>query len=237
MSARDRRRRRTVWLASVVAHGAVALIPLSWLTLEVGGGESGGQDGARGTGFEVVLFAESTPGAAAPPVGTPTVPPPPEPEPPVLPEPEAPAVPVAPPPSEQAGEPDGTFDPAPDPGGGEGASGTAIRGLPGDDADGDEGPAGGGRPAPVFRPPRPLTAALPVSPEDVGDLDIPGEIPVRLRIAPDGRVIEIVPQMSDLPAPVMDALRESAEAMRFLPARRGGRRVEAWFSMRFVYRR
>ncbi|HET9234181.1 MAG TPA: hypothetical protein VFP10_08595 [Candidatus Eisenbacteria bacterium] len=103
---------------------------------------------------------------------------------------------------------------------------------------GSEGGAGGGAPTPeTYQPPRLLAGALPLDPDDVIAQQVPAEIPVRLRVGPDGRVRDIVPEIENLPAPVLDALRRSADAMRFAPARSSGKPVEGWFSMSFVYRR
>jgi hypothetical protein len=88
-----------------------------------------------------------------------------------------------------------------------------------------------------YRAPRLLAGALPIDPEESGKLDVPDEIPVRLRIGVDGRVLEIVPENPHLSGPVRRALDRSAAAMRFAPARRGNRPVEGWFSMTFVFRR
>jgi hypothetical protein len=103
--------------------------------------------------------------------------------------------------------------------------------------EGDPSPAAGpGDPAPRFQPPRLLAGALPIDPEDSDELDVPEEIPVRLRIAKDGTVKEIVPADPDLSGILMKALEESARVMRFIPARVGDEPVEAWFSMTFIYR-
>ena len=96
---------------------------------------------------------------------------------------------------------------------------------------------GGGAPEETFQPPRLLAGALPLDPDDVIAHQVPAEIPVRLRVGPDGRVKEIVPEIEHLPPPVLNALQRSADAMRFAPARRSGKPVEGWFSMSFVYRR
>lgn len=102
---------------------------------------------------------------------------------------------------------------------------------------GDAGAAGAGEGPAHFLPPRLLAGALPIDPADVDAIDIPAEIPVRLRVGPDGAVREIVPEVVGLGAPVLEALRRSAEAMRFAPARLDGEPVEAWFRMTFVHRR
>jgi hypothetical protein len=82
-----------------------------------------------------------------------------------------------------------------------------------------------------------LAGALPIDPKDVGSLDVPPEIPVRLRVGADGRIREIVPETASLSPAVLQAIRRSAAAMRFAPARLDGKPVEAWFSMTFVHRR
>jgi hypothetical protein len=86
-------------------------------------------------------------------------------------------------------------------------------------------------------PPRLLAGALPLDPEVSRDLDVPPQIPVRLRIGTDGRVQEVVPEISGLSPTVLAAVKRSAQAMRFTPARRGDVAVEAWFPMTFEYHR
>jgi hypothetical protein len=81
-----------------------------------------------------------------------------------------------------------------------------------------------------------LAGALPLDPDKAVALSVPPEIPVRLRVGPDGRVKELIPEIEHLAPAVLDALHRSADAMRFAPARRRGEPVEGWFSMTFVYR-
>ena len=120
--------------------------------------------------------------------------------------------------------------------GGIGSGGGGIGDGMGDGTgSGSEG--GGGAPPETYQPPRLLAGALPLDPDDVMAHQVPAEIPVRLRVGPDGRVMDIVPEIENLPAPVLDALQRSADAMRFAPARSSGRPVEGWFSMSFVFRR
>jgi hypothetical protein len=81
-----------------------------------------------------------------------------------------------------------------------------------------------------------LAGALPLDPDDAATLQVPPEIPVRLRVGADGRVKEILPQIATLAPPILEALHRSAEAMRFAPAMSAGKPVEGWFSMTFVFR-
>jgi hypothetical protein len=113
-------------------------------------------------------------------------------------------------------------------GSGGGSGGTGSEG---------DGTGGGGAPALGYEPPRLLAGALPLDPDAVTTLQIPPEIPVRLHVGTDGRVMEIVPEIEHLAPPILEALHRSADAMRFAPARSGGEPVDGWFSMTFVYRR
>jgi protein TonB len=118
-----------------------------------------------------------------------------------------------------------------------GPSGSASKAGGAAAGDAPDGGPGAGGDAVLYRPPRLLAGALPIDPEESGKLEVPDEIPVRLRVGADGRVLEIVPENLDLSAPVREALERSAAVMRFAPARRGARAVEGWFSMTFVFRR
>lgn len=110
--------------------------------------------------------------------------------------------------------------------------------IPGGGGGGTPSPATGpGAPPSPYQPPRLLAGALPIDPDDSEELNVPEEIPVRLRIGADGTVLEIVPSDPDLPPKVMEALERSAQAMKFIPARRDDRPVEAWFHMTFVHRK
>jgi len=121
------------------------------------------------------------------------------------------------------------------------AGGAAIPGGGGGTTLGEESegaPATGpGAPPSPYQPPRLLAGALPIDPDDSEELNVPAEIPVRLRIGADGMVQEIVPSDPDLPPKVIEALERSAQAMRFIPARRDDRPVEAWFHMTFIHRK
>jgi len=79
--------------------------------------------------------------------------------------------------------------------------------------------------------------ALPFSEREARALGAPPEIAVRLLVGTDGRVVRVEPADPSIPAPVVDAVIRSTEVMRFVPARRDGRAVEAWFSMAFVFRK
>lgn len=122
----------------------------------------------------------------------------------------------------------------PDSSGGTGSGGGGTGNGMGD---GTGGEGGGGAPPETYQPPRLLAGALPLDPDDVMAHQVPAEIPVRLRVGPDGCVMDIVPEIEHLPAPVLDALRRGADAMRFAPARSSGKPVEGWFAMSFVFRR
>ena len=118
--------------------------------------------------------------------------------------------------------------------------GSGQASLPGSGQASSPASAGGGTgdaASSAYQPPRLLAGALPIDPKDVESLEVPPEIPVRMRVGTDGRVLEIVPEMPALSLPVLQAIRRSAEAMRFSPARLAGEPVEAWFSMTFVHRR
>ncbi len=123
--------------------------------------------------------------------------------------------------------------------GGSGGSNLGTGGGSGDGGGGDGGSGGAGgsgTPEARYQPPRLLAGALPLDPDDAATLQVPPEIPVRLRIGADGRVKEILPQIASLAPPILAALHRSAEAMRFVPAQSGGEPVEGWFEMTFVYR-
>lgn len=232
------RRSRNFWLVSLLLHGGAALIPLSWLTVDSPAGGGGGGGGP--VAVSLVAFASLSDPAAA----VPTVPaPPPSPDAvevdalPPEPEPVRDPAPVAsdPKPTE-AGEAPGAAvvgegGPAPDPGEG-------LKGVGPGPTDGDGAGAGAGDGSrAAYRPPRLLAGALPLTPEESKDLDLPREIPVRLKIGTDGSVVEIEPADPALPEVLKEALRRSAAAMRFVPAKLGEEPVEAWFSMTFIYRR
>lgn len=222
-------RLRTALVLSAFLHAGLFLLPVPGLLT---GPDRPGP--TPGRGYVVSLFeppggesaaTEPAPPAEAKPQPQPTPVPEvvPKPEPTPTPETPAEAPAPAPAPAETA---------TPSPAAGDGAAGPATE-RPG-------GGQGGDRPVPPpvrFTPPQLLAGALPIDPKDSEALDVPEEIPVRLRVGTDGQVLEIVPGIADLPDAVTAALERSARAMRFLPARRGDRPVEAWFSMTFVFRR
>ena len=89
-----------------------------------------------------------------------------------------------------------------------------------------------------YRAPRLLVGALPLSAADwEGNESGELEIPVRLKVGVDGRVLAVEPADPALARPLREAVERSAEAMRFVPAALDGTPVEAWFSMSFVFRR
>lgn len=89
-----------------------------------------------------------------------------------------------------------------------------------------------------YRAPRLLVGALPLSAGDwEGDESGELEIPVRLKVGVDGRVLAVEPADPALARLLREAVERSAEAMRFVPAALDGAPVEAWFSMSFVFRR
>jgi len=213
---------RTAVLVSLVLHAGLFLLPAAGLL--PGPGRPGPESGE---GIVVSLF--ESPGRESPALES---------------EPETPPEPVVPPVPDPVPDPASPVSTAPSPeatapptpavaGGGEAGA------IPGP---GHAGAAGGDGSEPVpprtaFTPPQLLAGALPIDPQDSEALDVPAEIPVRIRVGTDGQVLEIVPQIADLPPAVTAALERSAHAMRFLPARRGNRPVEAWFAMTFVFRR
>jgi len=219
---------RTTVTASLLLHAALFLVPAGvWQQLS-GLGPRGGNDPGGGRPL-VVAFYDPGPLGEEPVLGPEAVvePPPSEPEP-SEPSPERTADPL------EASSPPSSPDPASasaeGPAGagrpGERDPGTPGAGdVPGFDEDGDAG----------FHPPRLLTGALPIDPEEIEDLDLPEEIPVRIRVGRDGRVLRIEPLQPDLPEVVREAIVRSARAMRFVPARQGEDAVEAWFSMTFIY--
>jgi outer membrane biosynthesis protein TonB len=87
-----------------------------------------------------------------------------------------------------------------------------------------------------YVPPRLLAGALPLAPED-REAGTPAEITARLLVGADGYVSRVEPATAALSPRVADAVRRSALAMRFAPARRGDTAVPAWFTMTFTYRR
>jgi protein TonB len=211
---------------SLILHLSLLIVPQSWW--DMAGGAVQAPAGSEDA-FPVSLFelpAASAPEAPVPPTSD-AVP---------APQPAAATPAEEEKPDEAAAEAEPSIDPA--------ASGVGSSGEPsptpaaGAERDGVEGEVmgeGGGEVR--YRPPRLLAGALPIDPEESERLKVPAEIPVRLRVGTDGRVLEIVPEDPDLAAPVQEALERSAEAMRFVPAYLGSEPVEAWFSMTFIYRR
>lgn len=210
---------RTAVALSLALHLAAVLVPMD--------PQGMGEGVAAPVGFVVSLL--EMPRAEAP--AAKPLPPAPEPRPETPP---VPAVPEAAPqtaPREDAGA---VSEPASPP------AGAPVPAADAGSPSAGEAPGSGpgeGETAVRFRPPRLLVGGLPIDPEDSGKLEVPDEIPVRLRIGVDGRVLEIIPENPDLSDPVRKALDRSAAAMRFAPARRGDRAVEGWFSMTFVFRR
>ena len=205
---------------SAALHAALLLVPATWWD-EVPGG-----DPLRGGRTFTVSLFESAPDGDPAAEAVPAEP-----------EPEAEAEPVAAEPA--LPEPAPVEAPVPaetPPAGADGSRGRSAGGVPGESGAGAEEGAETGAGKASFRAPRPLSVALPIDPENPGDLEVPPEIPVRLWIGTDGSVLRVVPQIEGLPAPVQTALEESARNMRFIPASRGGTPVEAWFSMTFVFR-
>lgn len=222
-------RLRTALVLSAFLHAGLFLLPVPGLLT---GPDRLGP--TPGRGYVVTLF--EPPGGESPavelsPPAEPELQPQPTPVPEVVPTPEPAPKPAQETPAEAPAPAPGETA-APTPAAGDGAAGPAAE-QPG-------GGQGGDRPVPPpvrFTPPQLLAGALPIDPKDSEALDVPEEIPVRLRVGTDGQVLEIVPGIADLPDAVTAALERSARAMRFLPARRGDRPVEAWFSMTFVFRR
>lgn len=210
-------RLRTALVLSAVLHAGLFLLPVPGLLT---GPDRPGP--TPGRGYVVSLF--EPPGGESPAT---------EPAPPAEPKSQPTPVPEVVPKPDVAPEP-ATRTPA------EAPAAAAGDGAAGPGAERPGGGQGGDRPVPPpirFIPPQLLAGALPIDPKDSEALDVPEEIPVRLRVGTDGQVLEIVPGIADLPDAVTAALERSARAMRFLPARRGDRPVEAWFSMTFVFRR
>lgn len=208
---------------SILVHGGVLLAPLPWFAA----GPMGGRGASRVIGFELLAYDPGGPvaGPEAPPEPTPE----PEPRPPAAP-PEPPPVAPSDPELPEATVPDGVFPGrTPD---AESASEAAAAGSKAEPGDDPSGSPGGAR----YRPPRILVGALPLSAEESRALDVPEEIHVRLRIGRDGRVDRVEAVDPDLNPRILAIIRESASAMRFVPARRGREPVEAWFSMAFVFR-
>ena len=87
----------------------------------------------------------------------------------------------------------------------------------------------------AFRPPRLLVGALPLSPEQSVELSPNQEIPVRLRVTKTGRVEKVESIDPDLDPRILAAVQKAVEVMRFVPAKRGGAAVDAWFAMKFIY--
>jgi hypothetical protein len=219
---------RATVMASLLLHTALFLVPAGvWRQLP-GLGPRGG-DGPGGGRPLVVAFYDPGPLGEKPVLGPEAAvePPPSEPVPSEpTPRTATPPVEIPSPPSSadpEAGSAEGTA------GGsrrGEGVPGApGVGDVPGFEEDGDEG----------FHPPRLLTGALPIDPEEIEDLDVPREIPVRIRVGQDGRVLRIEPLQTDLPEVVREAIVRSARAMRFVPARQGKDAVESWFAMTFIY--
>ena len=208
---------RAALVGSLMIHLALAFLP--WGGLLGGEGDESPGDG----NFEVSLIPGVAGGGEIPGAPAETVDPPieavSEPEPVDSPEPER----------VETAEPEPEPTGAATPGGGGGNA-------PGEDPEGGSATGLDAPPAP-YRPPRLLVAVLPIDPDDSEDLDVPAEIPVRLRVGKDGKVKEIIPSNPDLPPQVMEALERSARAMKFLPARRGDQFVEAWYHMTFGYRK
>jgi protein TonB len=240
----DRRLFRGALAISLGFHLVLVLIPASWWQRVSFGGGGTPLEGTAGENVVLVSLFED-PGLLE---GDPTEPEPPE-------EPQEPEVRPEPQP-ETPGETADVADPAPEPEPAEslpaGTDTTAqARTASGGAITGGAAPQGGSRPGegqgspgeedprPRFSPPRLLTGALPLDPDDVGDLDVevPEEIPVRFRVGRDGRVVDIVPSDPDLPQKLLEAIRRSAEDMRFVPARMGDRPVEGWFALTYIYRR
>ena len=215
---------------SVAGHLALLAVPVALWRALAGLPGPGDLDeaGRRGGDFLVVSLLEE-----APPSGE-------------SPSPQAPAR-VAPPPRREEPRLISTPEPVPTvaPSGGqgegegpagqeEGEAGSMEQGA------GDAGAGGSGEGAGTsaqYRPPRLLAGALPLTPQESESLPSPLEIPVRLHIGLDGRVISVEPADAALPEVLRDALERSARAMRFLPARLGEEPVEAVFTMTFIYRR
>ncbi len=219
-------------VGSLVIHLALVLLPWGEFL------EGEGAEPVRGGSFEVSLIPgvsgdEDAPGepAEVAPLPAEAVPPPvPVESADVEPEPPEPSTDESTPTPQDASElPAGPATGAATAGGG-GAT------APGEESEGVSS-AGVGEPPAVYRPPRVLGVALPIDPDDFEELDVPPKIPVRLRIGKDGRVKEIVPADPDLPPLVIEALERSAQAMKFIPARRGDQVVEGWFTMTFEYRK
>ncbi len=221
---RSGRRLRGALAASLLFHLALFLVPAAWWATVVasGGGGAAGREGAVPGVFTVSLAPpEAAEPRAAEPRGAPPLPEPVPPVPaaavrPAVPSPAAEAA-VSSPAAEAAVSPEGASER------GEGATGAGAAAATGSTGDrtGTPGPA---EPRPGFRPPQLLVGALPLAPDESSRLRVPGEIPVRLRVGTDGRVVEVVPGVEGLPAPVLDAVHRSAAAMRFRPARMGGNR-------------
>jgi hypothetical protein len=215
----DERLLRRAVIASVTLHLAAAAVPGSWWRTVA---RIEDIPPSRRAAVEITLVSGSLGGDLPPletPVETPAPPaerPPTAPSPPEPPRAEGPAAPALPDLRELTAPGSGVAR-RPNPGGG--------------------GAAASGEGENQYVPPRLLAGALPIDPRESEALHVPSEIPVRLRVGVDGRVIEVVPEIDDLPPAVIAALRRSASTMRFIPARRGGRPVEAWFPMTFVYRR
>ena len=219
-------------VGSLVIHLALAFLP--WGDFFEGAGE----EPARGGSFEVSLIPGVSGGEEAPGEPAEVAPPPAEAVPPpdpvesakVEPEPTEPATDGSVPTPQDASELPTAA-----------ATGTATAGGGGATAPGEESEgvsaAGLNEPPAVYRPPRVLGVALPIDPDHSEELDVPPKIPVRLRIGKDGTVKEIVPSDPDLSPLVLEALERSARAMKFIPARRGDRVVEGWFTMTFEYRK
>jgi protein TonB len=208
-------------VVSLLLHAALLfLASMLWQGL-AGGGPRVGGGGERP--LLVAFYDPGPPGEPGPELG-PELPPP-EPDEPTPPEPEPPVLPApAPEPSPAAEAASGGGGGTPPPG--EDAIGSPAMGeVPGSPEEGTN----------RFQPPRLLTGALPLDPEEIENLAVPEEIPVRIRVGPDGRVLRIEPVDAGLPPVVREAIERSARAMRFLPARRGETAVEAWFSMTFIY--
>lgn len=222
MSGENRVLARTA-AASVLFHVALVLAPGSWWE----GLTPREEPGRAGSHLEGPLTVSLVPWGPAAVAG------PPRPEPVEAPPP-APAVaapPIQDPPPAEAPSENPARTPAATGAGSAGASEPAA-GSPAATA-----PRSGAPGALRYRPPKLLAGALPLTPEESEGLPSPLEISVRLRVDLRGRVAEVVPRKPDLPAPLREALERSARAMRFVPARRGGEPVEAWFEMSFVYRR
>jgi protein TonB len=243
----DRRLFRGALAASLGFHLALVLIPASWWhRVSLGGGGSPLEGPPGEAAVLVSLFEDPGPWEEDPTE--------PEPEPPEEPleEPPEPELPPEPPEPEPEGSEERAdlSKPGPEPAeplpteadtAAQARSSGALARVPqGGSRPGEErGSPGEEDPTPRFHPPRLLTGALPLDPDDVGDLEVevPEEIPVRFRVGRDGRVLEVVPSDPDLPRPLLEAIRRSARDMRFVPARMGDRPVEGWFALTYIYRR